>query len=131
MLITLDRYSVVKLLVKNDLPKDDTNLKIPIEQKIQYKIQSDITETKYHSRLTLLSKEKSDKDTSRFMLEVELEFVFQLDDIENVGKDELHNKTLLELLPYLSSYVGLLSALTGFPPMLIAKPDLNAPVNQK
>src|SRR5665647_832395 len=99
MLITLDRYSVVKLLVKNDLPKDDTNLKIPIEQKIQYEIQSDITGTKHHSRLTLLSKEKSDKDTSRFMLEVELEFVLQLDDIENVGKDELYNKTLLELLP--------------------------------
>ena len=126
---TVLRYSVIQLSVINNLPKDDSNLHISIEQKLHYELMfSELIKHPYIGVLSLQAKEKT--DSSRFNLEVALEIVFEIDDKEKLNNKEIHDTTFFEFLPYLSSYVGLLSALTGFPPMIVVKPDLNAQEKQ-
>ena len=125
MEITINNYHIKKLAVTNDFTKDDTNLQIQMEQKINYKFQEDQNMPKgYFSLLSLTATEKS--ENPRIVLTVEIEVHFTLSE-EIVDKKVLNDESLLAFLPYLSSYVGLLSALTGFPPMFVAKPDLNSP----
>jgi preprotein translocase subunit SecB len=124
---TVLRYAVVKLFVRNDLPKDDHDLKIPIQQNIQYQLEGSSPKDTYRGLLSLHALEKKDDSKPRFELEVQIEILFRVDSDQNIEIKELHGNTLVEFLPYLSSYVGLLSALTGFPPMVVKKPDLNSP----
>lgn len=129
MEIIFNSYNIKKLSVINELPKEDTNLKIQMEQKINYQFKEHSTnQREFSNRLSLTATEKT--DNPRIILSVEIEGNFTISE-DVLDKKKINDESLLAFLPYLSSYVGLLSALTGFPPMLIAKPDLNAPVNQK
>lgn len=129
MEIIFNSYNIKKLSVINELPKEDTNLKIQMEQKINYQFKEHSTnQREFFNRLSLTAAEKT--DNPRIILSVEIEGHFTISE-DVLDRKKINDESLLAFLPYLSSYVGLLSALTGFPPMLVAKPDLNAPVNQK